>query len=174
MRHLAVQALTREGFAAFGDVVQLDGARQHVINDGQAIRYHDLARIDVSADGGYPLVNVFRTKPCTLPFAITRLESHPLGSQLFMPLQQMPFLVVVAPAGELDPGTMRAFVTCGLQGVNYARGVWHHPLLALEQMSDFLVIDRGGVGDNLIEQDLPEPLWITQSDIATCALDEPE
>jgi ureidoglycolate lyase len=34
------------------------------------------------------------------------------------------------------------------EGVNYAPGVWHHPLLALEKESDFLVIDREGPGDN--------------------------
>jgi len=32
------------------------------------------------------------------------------------------------------------------QGVNYARGTWHHPLLALDAGGDFLVIDRGGPG----------------------------
>jgi ureidoglycolate lyase len=28
--------------------------------------------------------------------------------------------------------------------VNYRPGVWHHPLLALDQVSDFLVLHRGG------------------------------
>jgi ureidoglycolate lyase len=29
------------------------------------------------------------------------------------------------------------------QGVNYAKGTWHHPLLALQD-GDFLVVDRAG------------------------------
>ncbi|NQZ12552.1 MAG: ureidoglycolate lyase, partial [Algicola sp.] len=34
------------------------------------------------------------------------------------------------------------------QGVNYHTGTWHHYCLALNQHSDFLVVDRGGEGDN--------------------------
>jgi ureidoglycolate lyase len=46
---------------------------------------------------------------------------------------------------------LRAFVTDGRQGVNYARGVWHHPVIALGRETDFVVVDRGGPGDNLVE-----------------------
>jgi ureidoglycolate lyase len=70
--------------------------------------------------------------------------------------------VVVAPTGDLDEGAIRAFVTRGWQGVNYARGVWHHPLIALGEVSDFIVVDRGGDGLNLNEQDLRESLWLTE------------
>ena len=56
---------------------------------------------------------------------------------------------------------IRAFVTSGWQGVNYAKGVWHHPLIALGEVSDFIVVDRGGEGCNLNEQDLAESLWLT-------------
>ncbi len=38
---------------------------------------------------------------------------------------------------------MRAFVSDGWQGVNYAKGVWHHPLLALDEVSDFVVVTGG-------------------------------
>jgi ureidoglycolate lyase len=61
------------------------------------------------------------------------------------------YLIVVAPAGDLDGTRIRAFSTTGWQGVNYAKGVWHHPLLALERVSDFLVVDRGGEGHNCDE-----------------------
>jgi ureidoglycolate lyase len=43
---------------------------------------------------------------------------------------------------------MQAFVARGFQGVSYARGVWHHPLIALHKASDFLVVDRSGLGNN--------------------------
>ena len=39
----------------------------------------------------------------------------------------------------------------GEQGVSYDRGVWHHPLLVLQPVQDFLVIDRQGDGHNLDE-----------------------
>ena len=48
----------------------------------------------------------------------------------------------------------------GDQGVNFHPGVWHHPLLVLQQQ-DFLVIDRGGAGDNLVEQSLETSVSIT-------------
>ncbi|AIO65467.1 ureidoglycolate lyase [Burkholderia oklahomensis] len=162
MKTLAIEPLTRAAFAPFGDVIETDGAKQIPINLGTTMRFHDLARVDVADEGGRPLVNLFRGQPRTLPFEVTMLERHPLGSQAFVPLADAPYLVVVAPAGDLDPSRIRAFVTRGWQGVNYAKGVWHHPLIALRGVSDFIVVDRGGDGLNLNEQWLPESLWLTE------------
>ena len=161
MNTLAIEPLTRESFAPFGDVIELAGAKQIPINLGTTIRYHDLANIDVETAGGRPVVNVFRGQPRTLPFEVKMMERHPLGSQAFVPLTSKPYLVVVAPAGELERSRLRAFVTRGWQGVNYAKGVWHHPLIALREVSDFIVIDRGGEGTNLDEQVLPQSVWLT-------------
>lgn len=162
MKALPIEPLTREAFAPFGDVIELDGARQIPINQGTTMRYHDLAHIDVADGGGRPLVNLFRGEPRALPFEVTMLERHPLGSQAFVPLAARPYLIVVAPPGALIPEAVRAFVTRGWQGVNYAKGVWHHPLIALDELSDFLVIDRGGEGRNCDEAPLPESLWLTE------------
>ncbi|AOJ68550.1 MULTISPECIES: ureidoglycolate lyase [Burkholderia] len=161
MKTLAIEPLTRAAFAPFGDVIETNGAKQIPINLGTTMRFHDLARIDVADEGGRPLVNLFRGQPRALPFEVTMLERHPLGSQAFIPLADRAYIVVVAPAGDLDPSKIRAFVTSGWQGVNYAKGVWHHPLIALGEVSDFVVVDRGGDGLNLNEQDLSEPLWLT-------------
>ena len=61
------------------------------------------------------------------------------------PLAPMRFLVVVALAGPAPRADqLRCFMAAPGQGVNYARGTWHHPLLALDAGGDFLVIDRGG------------------------------
>ena len=154
---LQVQRLTREAFAPFGDVIELEGARHFPINGGTTERYHDLARVDVTDEGGRPLVNLFRAQPHALPLEIAMMERHPLGSQAFIPLTPCRYLIVVAPAGELDCTQMRGFWTDAWQGVNYAKGVWHHPLLALDRVSDFLVVDRGGEGRNCDEQMLPQP-----------------
>ncbi|MDE1184095.1 ureidoglycolate lyase [Paraburkholderia sp.] len=159
---LKIEPLTREAFAPFGDVIALEGAKQIPINLGTTIRYHDLAKVDVTDESGRTLVNLFRGQPRALPFEVKMLERHPLGSQAFVPLNDKPYLVVVAPAGELDEAKIRAFVTSGWQGVNYAKGVWHHPLLALDDVSDFIVVDRGGDGLNLNEQDLRASVWLTQ------------
>lgn len=160
MKTLRVERLTRVAFAPFGDVIELVGARHFPINGGTTERYHDLASVDVCADGGRPLINLFRAQPRTLPVEIDMMERHPHSSQAFVPLADVRYLVVVAPAGELDLARMRAFVSDGWQGVNYARGVWHHPLLALERVSDFVVVDRGGVQPNCDEITLPATLQL--------------
>jgi ureidoglycolate lyase len=68
-----------------------------------------------------------------------------------------PYLVVVAPAGEVPTANnLSLFIARPNQGVNYAKGVWHHPLLALGGVSDFLVIDRSGPGNNCDEVQLEE------------------
>jgi ureidoglycolate lyase len=148
---LRPQVLTAGAFAAFGDVVEA-GSNFELINNGTTRQFADLAKIDVAANGGHPRISIYRTMPYELPLAIRMLERHPHSSQLFMPLSGERFLVVVAPAGE-DPvvSAVRAFVTDGRQGVNYRRGTWHHPLIALRDPGEFLVIDRAGKGRNCDE-----------------------
>ena len=151
-RRITPVPLTKDEFAPFGEVIETDGAERRVINAGSTVRFHDLARVDVAAAGGYALINLFRAQPLPLPLAVRLMEQHPLGSQAFIPLDTAPFLIVVAPAGAAPgPAQLRAFVTDGRQGVNYARGVWHHPVIAMTRETDFVVIDRGGPGDNLVE-----------------------
>ena len=151
-RRIAPVPLSQREFAPFGEVIETAGAERRVINDGTTVRFHDLARVDVAAGGGFPLINVFRARPLALPLTIRLLEQHPLGSQAFIPLDTAQFLIVVAPAGATPrPAAVRAFVTDGRQGVNYARGVWHHPVIAMTRETDFVVVDRGGPGDNLVE-----------------------
>ena len=72
-----------------------------------------------------------------MPLVIRMLERHPLGSQAFIPLLGHPFLVVVAPRRAPVPGHVRAFRSNGRQGVNYHRGVWHHPVLTIEKRDEF-------------------------------------
>ena len=145
-RQISVEALTSEAFAPFGDVISVgDTARQFSINEGFATRFHDLAHIDVMDQGGRPILNIFRAVPRVLPMQLRVMERHPLGSQAFVPLSQRSYLVVVAPASTtLEPAQIRCFLAQAGQGVNYAKGTWHHPLIAIESTSDFLVVDRGG------------------------------
>ena len=144
--------LTRGLFAPFGDVIESDGNPHYTINDGYAERYSDLAAIDVGAQDGQIRVNIFHALPRTLPLPIRMVERHPLSSQAFVGMSGRPFLVVVAAPGRApQAGDLHAFVTSGRQGVNYARGTWHHPLIAFAAADEFLVIDRGGSGENCDE-----------------------
>ena len=156
MRTLRPEPLTAAAFAPFGDVIEAsDRAETRTINYGWTTRFGDLAGIDVAERGGRPAVSLYRGRPLDPP-VLRILERHPLGSQAFVPLQPRPYLVCVAPAGELELAPVRLFRAEAGQGVNYARGVWHHFLLPLEADSEFLVIDREGPGDNLDEVALAE------------------
>ncbi len=154
MRDLSPLPLTADAFAQFGDVIEAsDRAEQIPINYGYTTRFNDLAGIDVGDGGGHAIVSLFRAVPLAPPL-LKIVERHPLGSQAFMPLSGRPYLVAVAPVGEFDATKLVVFRAGSGQGVNYAKGVWHHFLLALEGESDFLVIDREGPGENLDEVEL--------------------
>ncbi len=150
MRMLKPQPLTHEAFAPFGEVIEMDGHPSITINQGFAQRFNDLARIDVTMEGGSACLSLFLGQPRPSPIAIKLMERHPLGAQAFVALQDRPWLVLVC--GEVsDFGSYRAFSATGRQGVNYRRNVWHHPLLVLHTGSRFLIADRKGPGNNLEE-----------------------
>lgn len=159
---LNIESLTRAAFARFGDVIEMDGAHHYPINQGYAERFHDLARIDTGGEDGETIISLARGRPRPLPIEIAFVERHPLGSQIFYPLQDRDWLIVVAEP-ELPPSaqTLRAFRASGRQGINYARNVWHYPLLVLGAESDFLIIDRKGPGNNLEEVRLPVPALLS-------------
>lgn len=149
---LEVLSLTKEAFAPFGDVIETDGSPHYPINQGTTERFHDLAAVDVLEKSGRPLINIFRAQPLNYPLRVEMMERHPLSSQAFIPLSDAPFMVLVAPTGKsIRVPDLRAFITNGRQGVNYRRAIWHHPVLALRPDSDFLVVDRGGPGENCDE-----------------------
>jgi len=149
---LTSKPLTAEAFAPFGDVIEMGAGERLLINEGTAERFVDLAEIDVGAEGGRPALSLARAQPRDLPMTIHMVERHPLGSQAFIPLGEKPFLVLVAaPDARIALADLQAFKTVGRQGINYRPGVWHHPLIALEEVSDFVVIDRGGEGENCDE-----------------------
>ena len=96
----------------------------------------------------------------TLPYTLSMMERHPQGSQAFLPLAYVPFLVIVAPDDGGVPGTPRAFISLPGQGVNYHRGGWHGVLTPLHAPGLFAVVDRIGAGVNLQEHHFDTPYQI--------------
>lgn len=144
--------MTRESFAEFGDVIEIEGRDYRWINERTCKRYDDLAFVDVAENGGRPLISVFEADARELPWQVRKLERHPLSSQAFFPLQPWPFLIVVATDGPAPiEERIRAFSSSGLQGINFRRNTWHHSLIALERGARFLVVDRGGGDENCEE-----------------------
>lgn len=162
MSTIWIEPLTAAAFAPFGQVIEVDGAVHYPINNGMTERYHDLARIELGGVHPRPLISIFRGKPYDLPLPLKLVERHPLGSQAFYPLTDLPFLVIVAEDNSGVPAAPRAFLTKPGQGVNIAMNTWHGVLTPLERECDFIVVDRGGDGANLEEYTFDQPYLIAQ------------
>jgi ureidoglycolate lyase len=161
---LTAEPLTAQGFERFGHVIETDGHRPRLINEGTAERFHDLALVDVAEGGGRPVISIFKARPRHMPFQVKVLERHPLSSQAFYPLDGLPYLVVVAEEGQAPLASrIRAFRALGNQGVSYRRNTWHHALLALERVSHFLVVDRDGQDENCEELPVEPPIMVVAS-----------
>lgn len=163
---ISIEALSEEAFAPFGQVISCDNKQPVMINEGTTERYHALAQVELLGEGSQAIINVFRAQPRPWPLELKGLERHPLGSQSFFPLNAKPWLVVVASQSEQPQlGDVRVFLARGDQGVNYKAGTWHHPLLALGEQADFMVVDRSGPGNNCDEQGFPEPLYLEEASL---------
>jgi len=145
---LRPQPLTPAAFAEFGDVIDSANHTPIAINDGTTARYHALAQVQLD-NAGHGLINFFDSQPTPLPLPLCTMERHPLGSQAFIPLAKRRFIIVVAHGGDtVHADQLQAFITNGQQGINYHRNVWHHAVIALDEMTRFVVVDRGGPGEN--------------------------
>lgn len=152
-RIIRTRPLTREAFAPFGQVIETAGAHHYPINAGNCERFHDLAKIELAGPAARSVISLMQAHGFALPYQVSLVERHPLGSQAFYPVSaQARYAVVVAqPGNTVRPEDLRAFIAAPGQGVNYRPGVWHHVLLPLERQTDFIVVDRGGPGHNCDE-----------------------
>ncbi len=162
---LDIVPLTKSAFASFGDVIEADPAAMRYINSGTTERFHALAAAEAVGEGARVIINLFRGQPRAFPYDIGMMERHPLGSQSFSPISGRPYLVVVSEDEDGRPGRPRVFLARGDQGVNYRRNVWHHPLMSLSFVSDFLVVDREGPGNNLEEYFFETPFVIREPSV---------
>ena len=154
--NLVVEFLTKANFHPFGDVIERDSDSCFETNNGEVLRHHDLAKVQVTASQGRALISIFQVvKPAELPLNLRLIERHPISSQAFIPLIPTRFLVVVAPpTNRLAISSLRCFLAREGQGINLHVGVWHHPIIAFEKI-DFLVIDRTA-NKNGFDQDYDE------------------
>ena len=142
--------VSKTNFATFGDLISSEDVKPMDINAGYAKRFDNLANINTSKDDGKTIVSVFSALKRTFPMKIDMMEKHPLGSQAFIPMKETTFLSFVAPPGETpNIGKIQSFIVPTKTGINYKPGIWHFPLISTEDIN-FLVIDRKGIGGNLI------------------------
>ena len=153
--------LTPAGFAPFGDVLDVAGEADKIINQGKCGRYHDRAKLDFGADGQAG-ISLFKSEIRTLPYEIEMMERHPDGTQAFLPMSMTAFLIVVASDQNGRPGVPEAFISAPGQGINFHRNVWHGVLTPLHDPGLFAVVDRIGNTPNLEEFWL-EPQYVVKN-----------
>ena len=152
---LDISPLTADAFAPYGDIIKMSGAPTVMINQGMCGRFHDLATLDFS--DGRAGISLFDAKARALPHVVDMVERHPDGSQAFIPLSPLQFLVVVADDADGTPTNLKAFVTTPGQCINVHRNIWHGVLCPVNTSGQFAVIDRIGEGANLEEFWLDTP-----------------
>jgi ureidoglycolate lyase len=172
-RRLTAVPLTPAAFAPFGEVLAAPAApsspstQGHAVIQGTARRLDRAAALESSRPAAEPNVALFRCEPQALPFRATLLERHPHSTQLFASLRGARWLLLVAPSlvdGEPDVEAARAFLASPGQGVNFRRGLWHHPVIVLDQPAELLMLawEDGGPGD-CEERPLAVPIEIADA-----------
>ncbi len=157
-RTLRLEPLTAAEFAAFGEVIEITGTPDKLINQGMCGRHHDLARLDFG--DGAAGISLFNAEARQLPYVVELVERHPEGSQAFIPLNQVPMMVIVATDNAGTPAGLRAFLSQPGQSVNLHRGIWHGVLAPFEAPGQYAVIDRIGEGGNLEEHWFSAPYTV--------------
>ncbi len=155
---LIAQPLTAAAFAPYGDVLEVAGTPDRMINAGLCGRFHDRARLEFL--DGRAGISLFDAEARHLPYTLDLMERHPMGSQAFIPLDGVPMLLCVAEDDNGRPATPRAYLSQPGQGVNLLRNVWHGVLAPIGRAGRYAVIDRIGPGDNLEEFYFNQPLTV--------------
>lgn len=130
---ISVDALTRENFAPFGEVVETPGAPARDYFSGS---------LRNSRPHGRPSLSMAYRAPTALPLVATVMERHRFSSQTFIPTDAGRWLVLVAPNG-VDGGPdmtrARAFLPGPGQGITFAADIWHHPLTVFDRPGTFAI-----------------------------------
>jgi len=168
MRRLVAQPLEAAAFAAFGTVIDIAGRAPESINAGTTQRYSDLAALDLRGPARDPVVGIYVARARAFPLRIEKLERHRRAAQVFLPLGDQRFVVVVAPGGDAPRWeALRAFLAAPGQGVCLERGCWHHGLVALGDGDRFAVIEGGDYREDNEEAAAPSAIELAAPPGAT-------
>lgn len=143
LRTLIAAPLTADAFMPFGRVVSAGLQPGSSANQGTAVRFDFCADLVNTRPHAKPNLTVFRSVPKSLPHDVVLLERHPCSTQVFIPMVVARYLVCVAPTlpeGGPDLAGLKAFLCAPNQGVAYAPGTWHHPMVALDAPGEFSML----------------------------------
>ena len=158
---LIAQTISRDAFAPYGWLIDSLGGSGTTINRGSSQRVDGLTELAFDDQGGKPCLAIFKATARDLAGPWTELERHGLGTQTFIPLNGVGYVVLVALGAEQpDVSTLQAFTVSGQQGITLRAGTWHHGLLATAD-GDFVVLERSADKVDCELAQLPEPVSIS-------------
>jgi allantoicase len=149
---LTIEPLTSKAFKPYGDVIEIPSeGRVTEANQGTANKFHHVAKItNLRGEKAIPNLCIYRCQARNVhenEFLVKILERHPYSNQIFQPIADrfpIRYLVVVAlndaQNDKPDMSTLKCFMATGGQGVNYREGCWHHPMIALDDTTNFVVL----------------------------------
>ena len=143
MMHLTARHFDAEGFRPFGTLVDTKGLPGLAVNEGRGRRIGLPAALQHDAAAAMPALALYEIEASQWPVHLRVMERHRHSEQLFMFLTGKTFLVVVAHSGAdgfPDIRTAQAFTGGSGQGVIYGRGIWHLPMVALQQPGQFAMM----------------------------------
>ncbi len=156
-------SITAKIFARYGWLLQAGSALGSPINGGSSHRIPCDTVLALDAAGGQACMAIFRAKARDPTGPWQELERHRLGTQTFIPLGGVRYVVLVAlndPAQDRpDMRTLEAFYVDGQQSITLKAGVWHHGLLALDA-GDFVVVERSATSVDCDVVQLAQPVQI--------------
>jgi len=146
----------KDAFAPFGELIDIipSGERTDMIGGIENLQTHSKFHL-----------STIRIAQSSLPLTIKVMERHSFSSQSFLPLDATRYLVCVAesdPDGWPDTKTLRAFIVPKGVGITYRAGIWHHPMIALDDAASFAIMMWCGDDANEEFVDLGSPVAISE------------
>lgn len=151
--------LTPQAYAPYGDVLSADfSPHAGKANRDSAELFQHLTTIQNLRPHARPNWKIYRCTPVLeTAVSVVELEKHPYSTQLFAPMQDGRYLIVVAAAKANDDKTpdlttLRAFIATSPQAITYHPNIWHLPMTVLDHKTDMLslVYEDGSPEDCII------------------------
>ena len=137
-----IKKITKDNFSLYGDLITIKDKNSEGINNNTTHSYFDLANIQISGEDKNVRLNIFDAKKRIFPLKIDMLEMHPLSSQVFLPMSNNDFIVLVAPiAPKPDLKKIEIFKVSNGDGINFKTCVWHFPLISIDD-AKFITVDK--------------------------------
>ena len=144
-----IKKITKDNFSLYGDLITIRDKNSESINSNTTNSFFDLANIEILGENKNSRLNIFSTKKRVFPINIDMLEMHPLSSQVFLPMNKIDFLVIVAPIDtKPDLNKIEIFKISNGDGINFNSSVWHFPLISVQD-AKFITIDKKDSKNNL-------------------------